>query len=58
MTCNANESKVAVHCIGCKVKDDIALQFSRYFEIRKQHPNIVRLLCVYAPNPLDWHSND
>ena len=39
------------------VKDDIALQFLWYFEISKQHSNVVRLLHVYAPNPFDWHSN-
>ena len=39
------------------VKDDTALQFSWYFEIRKQHSNVVRLLSVYAPNPFDWNSN-
>ena len=39
------------------VKGDIALQFSWYFEIRKQHSNFVRLLRVYALNPFDWHSN-
>ena len=38
------------------VKDDIALQFSWYFEIRKQHSNVVRLLSVYAPDPFDCHS--
>ena len=36
------------------MKDDIALPFSRYFEIRKQHSNVVRLQCVY---PLEWHFN-
>ena len=36
------------------VKDDIALQCSLYFEIRKQHSNVVRLLCAY---PFEWHSN-
>ena len=39
------------------MKDDIALLFSLYFEIRKQHSNVVILLRVYAPNPFDWHSN-
>ena len=39
------------------VKDDIALQFSWYFEIRKQYSSVVRLLRVYAANPFDWYSN-
>ena len=39
------------------VKDDIVLQFSWYFEIRKQHSNVIRLLHVYTSNPFDWHSN-
>ena len=39
------------------VKDDIALQFSWYFEISKEHSNFVRLLHGYAPNPFDWYFN-
>ena len=39
------------------VKEYIALQFSWYFEILKQHSSVVRLLCVYTPNPFNWHSN-
>ena len=39
------------------VKDDIALLFWWYFEIRKQHSNVVRLLRIYTPNLFDWHSN-
>ena len=39
------------------VKDDLALLFLWYFEIKKQHSNVIRLLGIYAPNPFDWHSN-
>ena len=39
------------------MKDAIPLQFSWCFEIRKQHPNVIRLLRVYTPNSFDWHCN-
>ena len=39
------------------MKDGIELQFLWYFEIRKQHSNVVRLLLVYIPNLFNWHSN-
>ena len=57
LSCSRNES-----VLWCKVtwritmKDDIALQFSWYFDISKQS-NIVRLLRVYDSSPFDWHSN-
>ena len=58
LNCTTNESvpwrKGTWHIT---VKDDIALQFSWYFEIRKQYSNVVRLPCVYTPKPFDWHSN-
>ena len=34
------------------VKDDIALQFSWYYEIRKQHLNVIRLLVFARLNDL------
>ena len=59
LSCTANKSvpwhKDTWHIT---IKDEIALQFSWYFETRKQHSNIVRALDVYPPNPFDWHSND
>ena len=58
LSCSGNES--VSWCKGTwriTVNDDIPLQFSWYFEIRKQHSDIVRLLHVYAPNPFDWNSN-
>ena len=58
LICTANKSVPWRKCTWrISVKDGIALQLSWYFEIRKQHSNDVRLLRVYAPNPLDWHSN-
>ena len=57
LSCTADESdawrKGAWHIT---LKDDIVLQFSWYFEIRKQYSN-VRLLRVSTPNPFDLHSN-
>ena len=59
LSCTAKKINVS-WCKGTwriAVKDDIALQFSWYFEIRKQHSNVIILLCVDAPNPFDWYSN-
>ena len=53
LSCSANKSvpwRKSIWCIT--MKDDIALQFSWYSEIKKQHSNAVRLLRIYAPNHL------
>ena len=54
LSCSGNES-VSWHkgTLCNTVNDDTALQFSWYFEIRKQHSNVVMLLRVYTPNPFD-----
>ena len=58
LSCSGNESvSLRKGTWRITVKDDIALQFSWYFEIRKQHSDAIRLLRVYTPNPFYWHSN-
>ena len=40
------------------VKDDIALQFSWYYEIRKQHSNVIRLLVFTRLNGIQTFDID
>ena len=46
--CTANES--VSRYMTYTVKDDISLQFSLYYEIRKQHSNVIRLLVTTLLN--------
>ena len=58
LSCTANQSVLwGKDTWGITVKDDSTLQFSWYFEIRKQYSNTIRLLRVNAPNLFDPHSN-
>ena len=43
-TLNRTANESVLRYMTYTLKDDIALQFSRYYEIRKQHSNVISLL--------------